>query len=186
MNIYKITNLINGKIYIGKDVRDRQSYFGSGTLVQKAIKKYRKQNFKKEILERCESKKRLSKKEIYWIKRLNSKTPIGYNMTDGGEGNLNGGVWNKGLTKNTDMRLKKTSEKLKGHISWNKGLTKETDERLLKTSKSAQNNKKFMKHASEMGKANKGKKKLFTKKHCENLSIARTNWWNERKQLQGI
>jgi hypothetical protein len=50
--IYKTTNLINGKIYIGKhetsDLND--TYMGSGKVLMNAIKKYGKDSFKKEIL----------------------------------------------------------------------------------------------------------------------------------------
>ena len=44
MQIYKITNLINNKIYIGKDTTSDPNYFGSGLLIRRAIKKiwYRK------------------------------------------------------------------------------------------------------------------------------------------------
>ena len=50
MQIYKITNLINGKIYIGQDSNDRLDYFGSGLLIKRAIKKYGKENFNKQII----------------------------------------------------------------------------------------------------------------------------------------
>jgi hypothetical protein len=48
--VYLTTNLINGKQYIGSSSFNRPSYFGSGVDISKAIKKYGKSNFKKEIL----------------------------------------------------------------------------------------------------------------------------------------
>ena len=87
MIIYKTTNLINGKIYVGKDSHNNSNYFGSGKYIWNAIKKYGKENFKKEIICECNSKEELNKKEIFWIKELNSKDfKIGYNLTDGGDG----------------------------------------------------------------------------------------------------
>ncbi len=40
MIIYKTTNTINGKIYVGQDTRNLPKYLGSGKLLHKAIKKY--------------------------------------------------------------------------------------------------------------------------------------------------
>ena len=64
MVIYKITNLNNGKIYIGQDSKNRKKYFGSGIHIKSAIKKYGITNFKKEILEICESIEHLNLAEI--------------------------------------------------------------------------------------------------------------------------
>lgn len=87
MIIYKITNLINSKIYIGKSKHNNPSYMGSGTLITKAIIKYGKENFSKEILEECDNEDDLNAKEIYWISKYNSTNPtIGYNIDKGGIG----------------------------------------------------------------------------------------------------
>jgi group I intron endonuclease len=91
MYIYKITNTINNKIYIGlstKSVEKSTNYLGSGEIQSRAIKKYGKENFIKEILEDGISCMQiLSEREIYWINEYNSTDhSIGYNITKGGEG----------------------------------------------------------------------------------------------------
>lgn len=88
--IYKITNNINGKIYVGKHIDKTEigfdDYMGSGIMITKAQKKYGIDKFKKEILEEC-SLDELDNKEIYWIQKLNSSNrEIGYNIASGGEG----------------------------------------------------------------------------------------------------
>lgn len=91
MYIYKITNNLNGKSYIGlksKTVEESKDYYGSGTLINLAIDKHGKENFTKEILERnIDSHKILNEREIYWIKYFNTFNK-GYNLTKGGQGNL--------------------------------------------------------------------------------------------------
>jgi group I intron endonuclease len=82
--IYKTTNLINGKIYIGKDSHNNPNYIGSGKLIKYAIKKYGKENFTKEILEYCNTDN-IDEREIYWIKEFNSMNN-GYNISSGGQG----------------------------------------------------------------------------------------------------
>ena len=90
MYIYKITNKLNGKIYIGQSIRSVEksgSYYGSGIYIVAAIKKYGKCNFEKAILEHCSSVEELNTREIYWIAELNSTIKnIGYNINAGGEG----------------------------------------------------------------------------------------------------
>lgn len=99
MYIYKTTNLINGKIYIGKTTRtceySKENYMGSGTYIQMAFKKYGKENFKKEILEYADNKEHLSKIEADYIREYNSADmAIGYNLiTDSTRDVLTGTKW---------------------------------------------------------------------------------------------
>jgi hypothetical protein len=87
MIIYKTTNNVNGKIYIGQDYYNNPKYFGSGLIIQRAIKKYGIDSFKKEILERCKTQEELNEREIYWIAFYNScDKKIGYNISHGGQG----------------------------------------------------------------------------------------------------
>ncbi|MFA5745627.1 MAG: NUMOD3 domain-containing DNA-binding protein [Candidatus Paceibacterota bacterium] len=89
MIIYKITNLINNKIYIGQDTKNRPLYLGSGILIKNAVGKYGKHNFKKEILEYCKTQEELNEKEQYWITHFNSTNlNVGYNIALGGSGKL--------------------------------------------------------------------------------------------------
>lgn len=89
--VYKITNINNGKSYIGKhttvDINDK--YFGSGIALKDAIKKYGKDNFNKEILEFCNNSEHLDDREKYWIAFENSIIPNGYNIGSGGNGGDN-------------------------------------------------------------------------------------------------
>lgn len=87
--IYKTTNLLNNKIYIGKKVgKFRSSYFGSGILIGQAINKYGKNNFKVRILKYAKDKHILNKLEKHYIKKYRNKFGKRnlYNIGDGGEG----------------------------------------------------------------------------------------------------
>ena len=87
MIIYKTTNNINDKIYVGQDAINDPSYFGSGLILERAIKKYGIHNFRKEILEHCSSKQQLNEREIFWIAILDSTNRCkGYNIAKGGSG----------------------------------------------------------------------------------------------------
>jgi group I intron endonuclease len=90
MVIYETINKINGKRYIGKDKHNDPSYLGSGTLLNKAIKKYGKDNFIKTILEYCNSEEHMAECERHWIKLTNAQTSkLYYNIGEGGIGGDN-------------------------------------------------------------------------------------------------
>lgn len=120
MIIYKTKNLINGKFYIGKDAKNKKTYLGSGKLLQHAIQKYGKENFKKEILEYCIDLKHLDEREVYWINKYNA-IEKGYNLTEGGTG---GDTWkNNKLEVHWNVGKSAWNKGLKGvSIPWNKGL----------------------------------------------------------------
>lgn len=87
MIIYKTTNILNEKIYVGKSKFNNDEYLGSGYLIKAAIKKYGKCNFVKEIIDIAVNFDELNAKETFWIKKLKSHVSEGgYNITWGGEG----------------------------------------------------------------------------------------------------
>jgi group I intron endonuclease len=103
MIIYKTTNLVNGKIYIGQDSKNNDEYFGSGDLIKKAIKKYGLSNFKKEILCLCETQKDLNEMEQKFILEYNSTNKsIGYNICVGG---TNGTMLNRKHSEETKKQM---------------------------------------------------------------------------------
>lgn len=96
--IYKITNTLNNKIYIGKttnikrrikEYKYKSKKLNSHTnyLIMQVIHNYGFENFKFEIVEDNIPLELLDDREIYWIKHFNAKDPnIGYNSKDGGVG----------------------------------------------------------------------------------------------------
>lgn len=90
--IYKITNLINGKIYVGQHSKSDcsmeeldTSYWASGIKINLAFKKYGKENFCREIICWCNTEEELNNKEKYYIAYYNATDDnIGYNIAEGG------------------------------------------------------------------------------------------------------
>lgn len=83
--IYKITNKINGKIYIGETVQDferrcRPQAYKSCTALSAAFEKYGWENFDKQIIEDDIEESLLASKEESYILQFNSMTPNGYNI----------------------------------------------------------------------------------------------------------
>lgn len=109
--VYKVTNTINGKVYVGitnqtfkvrwyKHCSD--SLRGSEFPLHNAIRKYGVDNFTIELLEICDTLEQLKEREKFWIIELQSKVDKnGYNLTDGGDG-----TFGKKLSEETKDKIR--------------------------------------------------------------------------------
>lgn len=130
--IYKITSLIDGRVYIGQtttsdfslakrisiyrgDVRKylRGKYLSRSKIIR-AMAKYGFGNFSFEIIEKVESQEQLDAKEVFWISHYNSTDRrIGFNIQKGG--------W--GVGKHSESSKRIMSEIAMGRVPHNKGKT---------------------------------------------------------------
>ena len=147
-SIYKATNLINGKVYIGFDSNwpNRKSVHKSNLKLDKfnykfynALKKYGWDNFQWEVIYQSKDiQHTLNEMESYFIEQYDSFNS-GYNMTKGGEGSI-------GHTyKANPETLKQISKKLKGRIF--------SEEHKRNMSLSMKGLKKSITHRENVGKA---------------------------------
>jgi hypothetical protein len=114
--IYKTTNLVNGKQYIGKHYGElNDSYLGSGKIFKQALAKYGKENFKKEILYISQDNEENNIKEKEYIKFYNAvESDLFYNLHEGGDGGNNNEKISKSLSgSNHPMYGKHHSEETK-------------------------------------------------------------------------
>lgn len=176
--IYKITNQINGKIYIGKHSTDNldDGYMGSGILICKAEKKYGIENFTKEHLAFCDTEEKLNWFEKFYIKKYKARE-VGYNLTDGGDGVVG--------RKQTEEAKQKISKSLKGRKQYEM-----TDEIRQKQSISHKGRISPMKgkHQSEESRQKISgalKCKTFSEEHKQKISEAKKGKtpWNKGKKL---
>jgi group I intron endonuclease len=151
MFIYKVTNRITGKCYIGQTTRNieirkiehaRRMKDRSINYFHNALRKYGLKNFKWETLCECSSKEELDDMEFHYIKQYNSYyTNNGYNTTRGGEGRFDFIVSNETREKLSKANKgKKRNEKTKalmrknqmsiGNSFYGKKHTKESREKM--------------------------------------------------------
>ena len=135
--IYKTTNLLNGRYYYGMHSTDNldDGYIGSGTYLRRAIRKYGKENFKREIIEFCKTRKELKsrEKDIVNLQEIAKKECM--NLKVGGNN------W-KPISEETCRKIslsktnpseetrRKMSESHKGQIPWMKGKTHTIEARI--------------------------------------------------------
>lgn len=95
-DVYKITNKVTGKVYIGitnqgAGARYRHHWYeariGESAPIHRSMAKYGEENFTLEIIDFADTYEELKEKEKYWIKQYNSMDRTkGYNLTEGGDG----------------------------------------------------------------------------------------------------
>jgi group I intron endonuclease len=139
--VYKITNKINGKVYIGYTSKSIQKRFQEHInwaksnkklqLIHKSINKYGKENFKIEPLIICYDFDTALEKEKYYIQKYNSyfKGGFGYNMTYGGEGSF-GYKWSK---KQKEYAHNHAYVRTKKHKENQKNILRKNFEKINKT-----------------------------------------------------
>lgn len=86
--IYKTTNILNGKYYIGKHKTGKldDGYLGSGTLLKRSIAKYGRSAFRKDILFVFDNEQEMNAKEAEIVSELFIQSDDTYNLKVGGEG----------------------------------------------------------------------------------------------------
>ncbi len=123
--IYKTTNLLNGKYYIGMHSTNnlKDGYLGSGSYLRRSIRKYGKENFKCEILEYCNSREELIQREEEIVNEGLVKDFFCMNLKLGGIGGFcneehkkrweNGRNWGRVIGgKNSQQRFRNDIEKV--------------------------------------------------------------------------
>lgn len=162
MIVYKITNKITGKSYIGKTVTPLEQRWkrhckptSSCFLLKRTIQKYGPGTFTVETVATCQSLSELNQKEVEFISKFNTIAPWGYNLTSGGEG---------GGSPCQELRDKMSSI-MKGK---NKKPKSEAHKKALSEARK--------KHSGP----NKGKK--FSEEHCRKISQTKLER-NKIKQL---
>jgi group I intron endonuclease len=206
--VYLTTNLINGKQYIGDHSTNNlnDSYLGSGKLTLiPAIKKYGKENFKREILEFFETKEEAFLSQKKYIKQFGTLTPEGYNISPAGGSEISGGI----VSEETKIKISKAktgikfSEKHKENLrKSHMGLKQKPEtvkKRILKTS--GMNRSDEFREKLRISKSEETKKKIrnslsgksHTEERRQKISISQKNRWKdpeERKKqsnrLKGI
>lgn len=171
--IYKVTNLINDKLYIGQTIKTlehRKTQHENDSLykslksynypLHKAIRKYGKENFKWEEIDVAYSKDELNKKEIYYIELYDTFHGDGYNCTIGGEGTI-------GRTPSQET-IEKNRQANSGENNFWYG-KKLSDEHKKKISESKKGKKLSDEHKRNISEAQKGRKITFSEEAKENI-----------------
>ena len=164
--IYKITNLLNGKIYIGKHQTKNldDNYFGSGKNICSSICKYGVENFRKEILFIFDNEKEMNAKEEELVTDEFVLEDTNYNLCPGGKGGW-GYINSSGLNLMNGVKHSKESKEKISKSKKGKKHSEDTKRKLSENSWAKTNSDMHREHISRLH-LNKTK----TKEHKEKIS----------------
>ena len=96
MIIYLVTNKLNGKQYVGQTIRPISERWRDHCRVNddnyfhRAIRKYGAENFNVDVIDVAKTEEELDQKEVFWIGKLCTMVPHGYNIKRGGNVSMRG------------------------------------------------------------------------------------------------
>lgn len=176
--IYKVTNKVNGKIYVGKTSTSIEKRWKNHVWTSKratttsilhhAIRKYGEECFEVTLLDEASTKEALNEKERFWISQLDARNDaIGYNIAVGGEGGIGGPMF-KGHKHSEETREQmSTSRRGAGNSNFGNHRVMPESEK-SKHGLSGERNGMFGKHHTSAAKA-KSREKHLNKKAYSNL-----------------
>lgn len=184
--IYKITCLVNGKSYVGQ-TRQKLNRRISGHKTCKvkrgidaAIDLYKWENFTVEVLEECPVEL-LNEREIFWIAKLNTKVPNGYNLTDGGDNSLN-------PSDETRAKISANHADFSGEKNgfYGKHHSEETRAKMSAAKKGKPHKPHSPETCAKIAASNKGKHsqnkgKHLSEEHRAKIAVARKAFWARKK-----
>lgn len=168
--IYLTTNLVNNKKYIGKHYGElNDEYIGSGLILQRAVEKYGKQNFVKQILYISSNNEENNLKEKEYIKKYNAtQSKQFYNIAQGGDG----GNLIAGYTPEQRLALSQKLSKINSGQSnpmYGRHHTEETKEKIRQIDKSYTQTEQYRKNMSQLKSGEKNG--MFGKHHTEESKL---------------
>lgn len=176
--IYKITNILNNRVYIGqkKSKVFVNTYYGSGIAITEALKKYGKENFLVEVLGWADNRDQLNMMEIEAIKSCSSIYNL-YNIADGGDGG--------DTTSNHPNKQEIINRRATGLRQWHASLTeehrKEHGKKISQSKKGKSNGHEGFKHSAETIEKIKQSNKDFDRSNDSAWSAAHKDAMEKRK-----
>lgn len=154
--IYKTTNLINNKFYVGMHSTDslEDEYFGSGKLIHYSVNKHGIENHKVEILEFLDSREALKKREAEIVNEELLSDPLNMNLMFGGEGGWDQYNNDSKLQKQRAVKANEKMKLLAKNSDWSEAKAKKISSSLAEQ------------HASGT-------------RNSDSLDFCRKNAWNE-------